>query len=199
MLLMERSRSSIIERIENEPSPNSRLVYFYCQYDKDEARTPSSIIRSLLAQLIWGLDGHSTEEVLERLISEHADGHGPPSNVKDLTDHFLRVSRLYQRSVVVIDGVDECPTTTRGDLLDFIVRVSMSEDIKVLTTSRKESDIEDELKIYPTICLEEAGFKEEKRRFITYEFKKTRKWRTRFRNMKDEFIKSLILGSGINM
>lgn len=153
-----------------------------------------------MAQLIHGLDYTITADTIRDLFSKLEQGHGPPSNCKTLTDVVTKVRRLYSRSIVVIDGLDECPVELRWNLLDFITTLA-SGNSSVLVLSRKEVDIEDELQNFPTLSLEseQVNLKEDMRKLINEEFKDTRKWGPRFQTMKDEIEESLILGSGKNM
>jgi len=128
-----------------------------------------------------------------------AKGHGPPIDCKILTEDVTTIIKLYARSVIVIDGLDECAVRLRWRLLDFItVLVSISS---ILVLSRKEVDIEDELQAFPTISLEDEqiNLKEDMQKLINEEFENTKKWAPRFQTMEDEITESLILGSGKNM
>jgi hypothetical protein len=153
-----------------------------------------------LAQLIHGLDYTMTADTIRGLFSKLEQGHGPSSNCKTLTDLVTKVRRLYSRSIVVIDGLDECPVELRWNLLDFITSLT-SGNTSILVLSRKEVDIEDELQNFPTLSLEseQVNLKNDMRKLINEEFNDTRKWGPRFQTMKDEIEESLILGSGKNM
>ena len=177
------------------------FAYFYCQYNDEATKTPSNIIRTLLAQLLYGLDYTKIEDTVKHLFPKIAQGHGPPTDVKHLTKLVAQVRSLYHRSIVVIDGLDECPIELRRDLLDIVILLASDNSTSILVVSRKEADIEDELRNFPTISLEneQVNLKEDMRKLIEEEFKDTKKWGHRFQIMKDEITKSLILGSGRNM
>jgi hypothetical protein len=177
------------------------FAYFYCQYNNEATKTPSNIIRTLLAQLLCDLDYTILEDTVKHLFSKIAQGHGPPTDVKQLTELVAQVGRLYRRSIVVIDGLDECPIELRRNLLDLVIMLASGNSTNILVVSRKVVDIEDELKDFPTISLEheQVNLKEDMRKLITEEFKDTKKWGHRFQIMKDEITESLILGSGRNM
>ena len=85
--------------------------------------------------------------------------------------------------------------------MEVIILLASVKSISILVVSRKEVDIEDELKDFPTISLdhEQVNLKEDMRKLIEEEFKDTKKWGYRFQSMKHEIIESLILGSGRNM
>jgi len=88
-----------------------------------------------------------------------------------------------------------------GELFDFIGSVASGIKASILITSRKEVDIEDELKHFPTISLdhEHVSLKQDMQKLIHEEFLDTKKWGRRFQTLKQEITTSLILGSGRNM
>ncbi|KAF8249154.1 hypothetical protein K440DRAFT_660414 [Wilcoxina mikolae CBS 423.85] len=194
--------STIIERLKTTFPPEGEcgFAYFYCQYNKEDTKNPPYVIRTLLAQLIYGLSYTTTADTVRDLFSKLDQGHGPPSNCKELTNLVTKVSRFYSRSIVVIDGLDECPMELRWNLLDFISMLA-SCNTSILVLSRKEVDIEDGLQSFPTLSLEreQINLKNDMRKLINKEFEDTRKWGHRFQTMKEEIEESLILGSGKNM
>jgi hypothetical protein len=198
-----RSRSTVIERLRqaSESLRDNRLAfaYFYCQFNNEETN-PLNIIRTLLAQLLHSLD-YAAIETLEDLFYQFSEGHSPPADVKRLTDLMVRVGKLYPRSIIVIDGLDECALELRRNLLDFIITLASSDNFSILVFSRKEVDIVDRLDGFPTISLEQEqiNLKEDMRKIINKEFEDSRKWGHRFQTMKEEISESLILGSGMNM
>jgi hypothetical protein len=128
-------------------------------------------------------------------------GHGPPEDMKRLTELAVAVVTLYRRSTIVIDGLDECPLDRRRPLLDFITHLPHLSNTSILVMSRKEIDIEDELGTFPTLSLEDeqVNLKEDMQKHIEQEFKDTKKWGQSFQALQEEIIESLILGSGKNM
>ncbi|KAF8539493.1 hypothetical protein BDD12DRAFT_924175 [Trichophaea hybrida] len=167
--------SSIIDRIEDKFCKGSEcgFAYFYCQYNREETKDPSNIIRTLLAQLLYGLNYSTVEKAAGPLFAKMAKGHGPPIDCKHLAQHVTSAVELYTRSVIVIDGLDECTVRLRGMLLDFITTLKSTSSISILVLSRKEVDIEDELKDFPTISLddEQINLKEDMRKLIIEEFR----------------------------
>jgi len=128
-------------------------------------------------------------------------GHGPPEDMKRLTELAVAVATLYRRSTIVIDGLDECPLDRRRPLLDFITHLPRLSNTSILVMSRKEIDIEDELGTFPTLPLEDeqVNLRKDMHKHIEQEFKDTKKWGQSFQALQEEIIESLILGSGKNM
>lgn len=87
----------------------------------------------------------------------------------------------------------------RGSLLDFVIQLASQENINIIVISRKEEDIYDRLKHFPTISFNDVrdSLEEDMKRVIHKEFANGQKW-ARFVTMKDDVTASLIKGSGIN-
>jgi hypothetical protein len=154
-----------------------------------------------LAQLLCDLDYDVVEQALKELIKKVSTGQGPPEDVKLLTDLIAKVSTLRSRSIVVVDGLDECPALLRRELFASIATLSSCQRISIVIISRKEVDIEDEFRDFPVVSLQDEGInlKNDMRKLIEDDFKNTRKWGRHFQEMKGEITESLILGSGVNM
>jgi hypothetical protein len=201
-----RRRSTIIERLETAHPGGSDFdvgfAYFYCQYNNEETKTPANVVRALLAQLLHSLDYATvaTNEIVKDLFSKFSKGHGPPVDIKKISQFFLSVGRLYKRLIIVIDGLDECPMERRGDLLRFVIALASGDNASILVVSRREVDIEEKLNGFSTISLEheQINLKDDMRKVINKELEDMEKW-GRFQALKDEIAESLILGSGKNM
>jgi hypothetical protein len=178
------------------------LAYFYCQYNNEETKTPANVVRALLAQLLHSLDYATvaTNEIVKDLFFKFSKGHGPPVDTKRIAQLFSSVGKLYKRLIIVIDGLDECPMERRWDLLRFVIALASSDNASILVVSRREVDIEEKLKSFSTISLEQEqiNLKEDMHKVIQKEFEDMEKW-GHFLSLKDEITKSLILGSGMNM
>ncbi|KAF8544144.1 hypothetical protein BDD12DRAFT_906719 [Trichophaea hybrida] len=175
--------STIIERLEKVYPGGSDcgvgFAYFYFQYNNKETKNPAIVIRTLLAQLLHILE-HATVTADEIL--------------------FLSVEKLYERLIVVIDGLDECPIESRRDLLRFVIALVSCDNASILIVSRREVDIEEKLKGFSTISLEyeQKDLKADMRKVINKELEDMEKW-GRFQALLDEIRENLILGSGKNM
>jgi len=121
-------------------------------------------------------------------------------DIKRISQFFSSVGRLYKRLTIVIDGLDECPMESRGDLLRFVIALASGDNASILVVSRREVDIEEKLNGFSTISLEheQINLKDDMRKVINKELEDMEKW-GRFQALKDEIAESLILGSGKNM
>ncbi|KAF8248636.1 hypothetical protein K440DRAFT_642057 [Wilcoxina mikolae CBS 423.85] len=176
-------------------------------FDNDLYRDWESVVPSRL--WIHGIPGsdsdktiENADQIIQELYSGFSKGKGPPADIKSLANLFTRVATLYPRFIIVIDGLDECPMEQRGELLEFVVLLASGnlKNASILIISRLEVDIQDKLKGFPTISLEneQVNLKDDMRKVINKEFEDMEKW-GRFQTLKDEIAECLILGSGKNM
>lgn len=121
------------------------LTYFYCDRNRADHGDPASILRSLIRQLSTDKDDtevcHAVEEQwrLERRK-------GFPS--KELTFDtckkvFPRLVAAHTKTIIVIDGLDECGKETRFELmriLDDIIK-DPSCFVKIFIASRDDQDL----------------------------------------------------------
>jgi hypothetical protein len=144
----------------------------------------------------WNRD---CSEKFADLFDKIARRQGRPSVVRDLTKLVLRATNCYKRSSIIIDGLDESSLNIRGSLLDFVIQLASQENINIIVISRKEEDIYDRLKHFPTISFNDVrdSLEEDMKKVIHKEFANGQKW-ARFATMKDDVTASLIEGSGIN-
>ncbi|KAF8246567.1 hypothetical protein K440DRAFT_662004 [Wilcoxina mikolae CBS 423.85] len=194
--------SCVIEQLQNSLLQGYGFAYFYCQYNREETGNPPNIVRTILAQLLFGLDCMDIEKApTGDLFSKMEKGHGPPGDMKRLAELTVAAAALYQRSTIIIDELDECPLDMRRPLLGFITHLPRLSNTRILVMSRREVDIEDELGVFPTLSLKEekVNLKEDMRKHIEEEFKDTKKWGHTFQTMQEEITESLIRGSGMNM
>lgn len=100
-------------------------------------------MRSLVAQLYSGCE--NTRKELDELFSSCEYGCRQPTYESFFTT-FLQMVNCVEKIYIVIDALDECKT--RRHLLSWMENVAKSgpAGLHFLVTSRKEEDIESELK-----------------------------------------------------
>lgn len=91
---------------------NERLAFFYCSRNSGQSKVPgepstrrgtAEILRSLLAQLAWTLDGSTIlPDIAERFKSKVL-----PST-EECTEILQLIIRNLPRATIMIDGLDEC-------------------------------------------------------------------------------------------
>jgi hypothetical protein len=121
-----------------------------------------------------------------------------PGDVLD-TGVFISGTESYERTFIVIDGLDECPEEKRSPILDSIVEASSNPDtnIKVFVSSRRESDISAQFKYLdtPAIELETGKITPDIQKFVRHEALKLRtesKLRVRDDALFSEIVQKLV-------
>ena len=147
--LMLLGSSAVIEDIRTlQKSGLTSLAFFYCEFREDQKRDRRGLLSSLLVQLGEQSDAYSTK--LSRFYEAHGRGSQNPSD-NELLDCLKDMLKQPEKSTVhiVIDALDECPTTTgspdpREKVLNVIkelVDLKIS-NLRICVTSRPEDDIE---------------------------------------------------------
>ena len=131
---------SIIQHKESQP--DTVIGYFYFDFNNVEKQSARKAVRSLLFQ--FALQQHDRLHVLEQLHQKCGNGQQQPAEdvIRSLfRDAVAGIGNKY----VVLDALDEC--TDREELLTFLHELinSKQQDLRVLATSRRERDTEDQL------------------------------------------------------
>ena len=129
------------------------LAYFYCDFREEETTYTYQILRSLIAQLLtkskeWLSSFTDLRERKER-------GSGPPSDYGVLCNWLLKAAKLHDRTIVVIDALDECKSQELKGLLEIVIpRIKEDGHLRLLLTSRTEQIIKESLKSFPWLLLQ---------------------------------------------
>ncbi|KAH0364243.1 purine and uridine phosphorylase, partial [Aureobasidium melanogenum] len=132
--------SSIIENLQQTSSVSSAaLLYFYFDFSDVRKQTLDDALRSLLWQLTKHSEGSFRE--VEQLYKSCKDGENQPST-QSLIRALESILQGIGRVMTVLDALDECET--RRELLQWLAETAAknSSGIQMITTSRKEYDIE---------------------------------------------------------
>ena len=147
--LMLLGSSAVIEDIRTlQKSGLTSLAFFYYEFREDKKRDRRGLLSSLLVQLGEQSDAYSTK--LSRFYEAHGRGSQNPSD-KELLDCLKDMLKQPEKSTVhiIIDALDECPTTTGSphprekvlNVLKELVDLKIS-NLRICVTSRPEDDIE---------------------------------------------------------
>jgi hypothetical protein len=125
--------------------PRPKVCYYYCRDDEtgQAVRILSALVLSLLEQLS-GLK----KTFYEWYKEEHASGVlDPATSITKLEEFLQRVLETLDRSLfIVIDGLDECDTASRKDLLRILtVLLRKNPRLKVVLSTRPEEEILEQL------------------------------------------------------
>jgi hypothetical protein len=140
--------STIIEEIEAmRKSGLASLAMYYYDFREDRKKDLRGLLSSMLFQLCDQSDSYY--DIISGFYSTHRNGAQSPSNdeLSRCLRDLLRVPR--QAPVyLIIDALDECPTTSamsspREDVLKLVVQLINSRltNLRICITSRPETDI----------------------------------------------------------
>ena len=122
------------------------LAFFYCDFKDDQKKDLRPLLSSMLVQLCDQSDAYC--DVLSKLYSAHHHGSQDPSDNSLAQCLKLMLTLPGQAPVyVVIDALDECPTTGMPSPRDKVI--GLVEDLvdlqvpnlRICITSRPEPDI----------------------------------------------------------
>ena len=126
---------------------NLRPIYFYCTRSpaERERANPVTILGSLVRQLACSAsDGTILEPVKELYKSRGQDGFAAGSLTLDESIALIiELSQGRPLTTIILDALDECDLSSRGDLLDALSRILRDSCslVKILVSSRADADI----------------------------------------------------------
>jgi len=146
--LMVLASSTIIENIENmHKAGRASLAMHYYDFREDQKKDLRGLLSSVLFQLCDQSDSYYN--ILSTFHSAHRDGAQSPSD-GDLTQCLKDLLRIPgpQPVYLIIDGLDECPSTSalsssREEVLSLLEDLVQAQfpTLRLCVTSRPEVDI----------------------------------------------------------
>ncbi|KAH0561960.1 hypothetical protein GP486_003332 [Trichoglossum hirsutum] len=143
--------SSAIDELHSEANADTTaIIYYYCDYSDPKTLNASSIIGTLIQQLLL-LKG-LTDEIEIRIEQAYVLGLKEPLG-EDLFAILDLAVKIFSKAFIVVDGLDECPAEDQATILSLVNHLTQSEDplIRILIFSREESRIALALSAFP--CL----------------------------------------------
>ncbi|KAK8104562.1 uncharacterized protein PG998_011595 [Apiospora kogelbergensis] len=154
--------ASILENLQS----GMAFAFFFCDYKESATQYLPNIFSSIALQLALQKD-----EAFDRLQAYYGQLHpknGLPREVEpdQLMELIQDMSRLFDRTYIVIDALDECEANTRGVARGLVSVANNSHSLSVALFSREVIDISDELEAqFPK--LEIAARNEDLERYIS--------------------------------
>ena len=141
------SSSSIIQDIYTRMSGLASLAFFYCDFREDLKKDLRGLLSSLLVQLCDQSDAYCA--ILSDSYVAHGRGSQYASDI-ELLQCFMDMIKVpgHAPTYIIIDALDECPTTTglpspRDKVLELVKDIVKSHipNLRICVTSRPEVDI----------------------------------------------------------
>jgi hypothetical protein len=126
-----------------ESRSDTAVGYFYFDFNDVEKQSSKKAIRSLLFQFTQQVPG--IFQGLEHLYQKCGIGQQQPAD-EAIHSLFQDGMGLIASKYIILDALDEC--TDSGDLLAFVGDLADSKlkGLRIMATSRREKDIEEQLK-----------------------------------------------------
>ncbi|KAI9878142.1 MAG: hypothetical protein M1830_001788 [Pleopsidium flavum] len=133
--------STVVEHVKSwcKTQPKCNLFYFYFDFSDSKKQATIGLVRSVLSQLI-SQTGAIPDEI-KKLYKETGRGN-QQSGLESLIATLLSVLKSRHETYLILDALDEC--SERESLLGLLsdLRGPRSGNVHILTTSRREYDIE---------------------------------------------------------
>ena len=115
LLVSDLYRSSAIEYLINQFKDDTMVVYYYFNYQSKDLHTAVQIARTILKQLISGVD---IPEELESLYKKCIEESKNP-DIEELVPILQSCSRKFSSRYAVYDALDECSDMHRSEILNL--------------------------------------------------------------------------------
>ena len=119
--------------------PTVAVAFFYFDFNDSDKQQTENLIRSIIVQL--SAQCITLPEPLQSAYSRSQNGQNQLA-MEDLTLLLCQILKNFSGTYILLDALDEC--TDRESLLEFIEALMgwNINNLHVLTTSRRENDIE---------------------------------------------------------
>ena len=121
-------------------------AYFYVRHDDKDSHSISNVLGSIISQL--ARQSSSALADVMKLYSKHTSRHSLATSLDDddLVKQIQELSRNFEESYIVIDGLDECGPifdSERKRMINALAALHHSQEysLRLLIFSRNEHDI----------------------------------------------------------
>ncbi|EHK24791.1 uncharacterized protein TRIVIDRAFT_220231 [Trichoderma virens Gv29-8] len=170
---------------------NQGFAYFYCERGSADLREPISVLRSYVRQL--SMVPCYPNLMQKKLIGLYQESRkqGVKLGIKVCKEQLFESVNLYPKTILVLDGLDECNPDTRGELIEILAELTMlaKNSVKLFISSRKEQDIAKQLPSDVTLEVDAHDNEEDIETFVESrieKIKRTWKWTSVPRDLENE-------------
>lgn len=198
--MANKTSSTIIQHLQTcyGASPTHAVAYFYFDFNNSAKQEVWACFSSIVAQLCAHIS--SLPPYIKQSYERSGHGKFQPS-LGELIELLFDTMRNLSHVFIVIDAVDECPRETERDLLLNTLshlKSKMLENLHVLVTSRRETDIEDillPLLTVPAIALQRSEVDLDIKLHITNQLATDPKLKKWSREVQAEIEQTLMAGA----
>ncbi|CEJ61392.1 hypothetical protein PMG11_09927 [Penicillium brasilianum] len=168
--------STVIDEIMKASQSNDMhsLAYFYCSRDtaEPERAKPQSILACIARQLSRRSQTQSiAPPTLALYYKLHSvDGSKRKPTMAELCSLIRELTELYDRSMIVVDALDECDVVTRWELVEALESITESASlVKIFVSSREEGDLRLSLQTHSGLQVTSLENEDDIRKFVEFE------------------------------
>ncbi|KAK2016442.1 hypothetical protein LZ32DRAFT_689113 [Colletotrichum eremochloae] len=144
--------SVVADHLMSLSTPEVSVSYFYLKYTDQGTQILSTILTSLLRQVLCG-PANIPDSIME-LFHSRQGGSQTIGNT-DAVRMLLDVAKKRRALYIVLDALDECDQSQRRKLLEVVKQLVQCRSIRLLITSRTQiPDIQASLRIYPQVSIQ---------------------------------------------
>lgn len=160
--------SKVIDHVGSNVRAREALAYFYCDRNRTDHRDPGAVLRSLVRQLSVSDHGmsHHTYNVWWKEVEKGMPSQEP--NWEVCRGLLLKLILDQKKTIIVVDGLDECDDETRYRLIQLLNGLVQHEDllVKIFIASRNDRDLRDNYIAGPHFHIEANDNSEDIRRYV---------------------------------
>ncbi|KAN0120216.1 hypothetical protein V8E51_002424 [Hyaloscypha variabilis] len=166
-------KTSLASMVINElikSGENPSVGFFYCRATGEVPNNPTAIFRSLVAQLASTIDGDDVYPVIRDWYQREAKHYvtGSRLTISQCEDLLVKLMTLRGKTLIVIDGIDECSAPM--ELLRSLHGVWKNfSKLKVFLTSRLDVEVSSIFHRIPIVQSEVSKTSDDIREYITQE------------------------------
>lgn len=189
--------ASVIEEALQWASPAIAVAFVYCDYKDATTQDPIQILGALAKQI-----ARQNEQSFEKLEAFYNNHHpkgeeSAPYDAQNLRDLVLEMSKFYERTMMIVDALDECGDYTSAviELLASLVEAE-GTTIQSVFLSRDEPEIRDFLDEHAQISI--AAHTADVELYVAAEIAKrlrTKRLRIKDQSLKEDIMERLVTGA----
>lgn len=133
--------ATVIEAVLRKSNDKIAVAFYFCDYKTEVTTLPNNILGAILAQL--ALQSEDAFQELERFYQRLHPSNGLariPSNT-ELTMVLSKVTGLFEKVFVIVDGLDECSQHTTAVVENLASYANDHDNLSTALLSRDEDDI----------------------------------------------------------
>lgn len=184
---------TVINVLRSYAATQGPVVYFYCNRNDEERRSPTMIMQAFVRQLSVAMPSVPNSLVVE--YDKRVDRGLGTLEFQECTDHFVTLVDRFPQTTIVIDALDESDPNERWKLIEALTATisSSSTLVKIFISSRDDLDIKLQFEKVPNVYIDVQDNSADIARFVRREVTQSIEKSIFLRpNITDEFKEEII-------